>query len=101
MELDRQQEEALTIVANGHNLVVLGGPGTGKSTVIKHIFRRLKEDGRSVAVTASTGIAAIGLCTPQCQASTIHRFTGLFQHSDYFTVVYIKSQCIFNTIHAF
>ena len=43
----------------------------GKSWVIKNAARQLKERGRSVAVTASTGIAALNL-----NAQTIHKFTG-------------------------
>jgi ATP-dependent DNA helicase PIF1 len=76
-QFDAAQQHALTTVTDGHNLVIQGSPGTGKSTVIHMAVQALEAMGRKVAVTASTGIAAVNLTTPQLKASTIHRYTGL------------------------
>jgi hypothetical protein len=58
--------------------VIRGGPGTGKSTVIRLAVEALERMGKKVAVTASTGIASVNLSSAKVKASTIHRCTGLF-----------------------
>lgn len=53
------------------NIFLTGEAGTGKSTLIKAIVEKAKEQGRTVAITASTGVAAVN-----CGGMTIHSFMG-------------------------
>jgi ATP-dependent DNA helicase PIF1 len=46
--------------------------GTGKTVLLRAIIERLKAEGRRLAVTASTGIAAINI-----GGSTLHSFAGI------------------------
>ena len=78
LQADAQQQAALDLIRQGHSLVVVGAPGTGKSWLIKEAVQILRGSGKNVAITASTGIAAdnlrnLGLKT----ASTVHSFTGI------------------------
>ncbi|XP_067653275.1 uncharacterized protein [Haliotis asinina] len=43
---------------NGHSLVAIGQAGTGKTVLIKKIDRRLRKNGKTVSITASTGMAS-------------------------------------------
>ena len=66
------QSEALDILKMGHNVFLTGPPGSGKTHVLNQYIEYLKENGVSVAVTASTGIAATHL-----NGRTIHSWSGL------------------------
>jgi exodeoxyribonuclease V alpha subunit len=71
-----------------HGVVVLtGGPGTGKSTVVHHIIELAQAHGSELHLAAPTGRAAKRLeQATGCKASTIHRLlefqpeTGRFTH---------------------
>lgn len=69
------QNKAIDIALSGHNLLLLGPAGTGKSFVISKIAKKLTERGKHVQVTCSTGIA----CSvyDRMNACTIHKFLGL------------------------
>lgn len=45
--------------------------GTGKSVLLREIIKRLREKGKIVEVTASTGIAAVNV-----GGKTLHAFAG-------------------------
>ncbi|NSW90055.1 MAG: ATP-dependent RecD-like DNA helicase [Firmicutes bacterium] len=63
-------KEALT---NGV-LVITGGPGTGKTTIIKSIIKLLKKEGYEIALAAPTGRAAKRMTEATgFHAKTIHR----------------------------
>jgi hypothetical protein len=47
-------------------------PGTGKSVLLREIIRELREREMIVAVTASTGIAAVNI-----RGKTLHSFAGV------------------------
>jgi len=66
--------EAIGVILQQHHCAIVGGPGTGKSWLIKNITKKLRKDGHVVFVTASTGIAASNLST--VGATTIHKLTG-------------------------
>ncbi|CAG2223975.1 PIF1 [Mytilus edulis] len=81
-EMDQIQNKALHMALAGHNVLVTGFPGTGKSFVISEIAQNLKLSGKVVAVTATTGKAAQvlqGKIPPasKLQVSTVHKFLGL------------------------
>ena len=71
MKLNETQQKALDLIKAGHNVLLSGKAGSGKSTVVGFISEYLRSNFISHALTASTGIAAvhIGGCT-------IHRFLG-------------------------
>ena len=69
------QAKAVNIATKGHNLLLLGRAGTGKSYVVNTIANELRNIGKKVQITCSTGIA----CSvyPPGDACTIHHFLGL------------------------
>lgn len=64
-----EQEEILTLIQKGRNVLVTGSAGTGKSTLLKHLDERM--EGK-LPVCASTGIAAV-----QVGGLTLHSWAGL------------------------
>lgn len=56
----------------GQSVFLTGAPGAGKTYVLNEFIRRAKRQGKDVAVTASTGIAATHI-----GGSTIHSWSGL------------------------
>lgn len=56
-----KQSEALEIINAGASVFLTGAPGSGKTYVLNRAVRSMRENGLSVAVTASTGIAATHL----------------------------------------
>lgn len=66
------QKEALTILQTGANVFLTGAPGAGKTYVLNQYIEYLKEHAITVAVTASTGIAATHV-----GGVTIHSWAGI------------------------
>lgn len=66
------QETALSILKNGHNVYLTGSAGTGKTYLINQYVKYLKVREVPVAVTASTGIAATHI-----GGQTIHSWSGI------------------------
>lgn len=66
------QDLALRILLAGHSALLTGPAGSGKTYVLLEFIRRSKKLGKSVAVTATTGLAATHL-----NGSTIHSWSGL------------------------
>ena len=66
------QKEALQILKTGANVFLTGAPGAGKTHVLNQYIDYLKEHRISVAVTASTGIAATHV-----GGVTIHSWAGI------------------------
>ena len=58
MGLTKDQQKALDCCLDGKNIFITGGGGVGKTYLIHKIVACLKESGRSVMLTASTGRAA-------------------------------------------
>jgi ATP-dependent DNA helicase PIF1 len=67
-----RQAQALKIMLDGHSVFLTGAPGAGKTYVLNEYIRKATWQGRTVAVTASTGIAATHI-----GGSTIHSWSGL------------------------
>jgi ATP-dependent DNA helicase PIF1 len=66
------QEEALAILESGRSVLLTGAAGAGKTYVLNKYIKRAKKQGKSVAVTATTGLAATHL-----NGTTIHAWSGI------------------------
>ena len=74
IQLAQKQKEAIKACLHHGVLVLTGGPGTGKTTVIKGIVSILKAQGLKIRLAAPTGRAAKRLSeTTGQKALTIHR----------------------------
>lgn len=77
------QITAIKVALTEGVLVITGGPGTGKTTVIKAILSLLKKRGASVELAAPTGRAAKRLEEATgMEAKTIHRLLGMTAGDD-------------------
>jgi exodeoxyribonuclease V alpha subunit len=74
VELARLQRQAVRSGLTRKVLVITGGPGTGKTTLVRGLVRILEKKGQRVLLAAPTGRAAKRLAEATGgQASTIHR----------------------------
>jgi exodeoxyribonuclease V alpha subunit len=74
LELAPAQREAIRRAIESKLLIVTGGPGTGKTTIVNGIIRVLEKKGRRILLCAPTGRAARRLAeTTGREARTIHR----------------------------
>jgi exodeoxyribonuclease V alpha subunit len=74
IELAAEQREAISRAITEKILVVTGGPGTGKTTLIKGVIQILEKKGRYIVLTAPTGRAAKRMAeTTGREAKTVHR----------------------------
>ena len=74
LELSAQQRGAVLAALNEGVLVITGGPGTGKTTIIRFITAIMEGMGLSVELTAPTGRAAKRMSDATGHdARTIHR----------------------------
>ena len=72
-----QQEQAIREAATSGLLIITGGPGTGKTTILKGILSLYSQMGLRCVLAAPTGRAAKRLTEVTGQdASTIHRLLG-------------------------
>lgn len=69
------QDEALAILESGRSVLLTGAAGTGKTYVLNKFIKRAKKRGKSVAITATTGLAATHL-----NGTTIHAWSGIGVH---------------------
>lgn len=67
-----RQTQALNVMLGGSSVFLTGAPGAGKTYVLNEYIRRAARAGKTVAVTASTGIAATHI-----GGTTIHSWSGL------------------------
>lgn len=74
IKLDETQKDAVITAAENGVTVITGGPGTGKTTIIKAILKVLNDRGAKVSLTAPTGRAAKRMSQAGgVPALTIHR----------------------------
>ena len=72
--LAESQREAVEMAVSSKEMVITGGPGVGKTTLVNAILRILVVKGVSVALAAPTGRAAKRLSeSTGMEAKTIHR----------------------------
>jgi exodeoxyribonuclease V alpha subunit len=73
-----QQRQAIRAGLTRKALVITGGPGTGKTTLVRGIVRILEKKGQKVLLAAPTGRAAKRLAEATGgEASTLHRLLEL------------------------
>ena len=74
MILSPKQKEAIMAINENNVTIITGGPGTGKTTIIKSIIEIYKSKGKKVVLCAPTGRAAKRMTeTTGEDASTLHR----------------------------
>lgn len=74
VKFNEEQLNALKAIDEGKNIFLTGPAGTGKSTIIKEVYKRSIENGKNISVTAMTGCAALLLTYG---AKTIHSWAGI------------------------
>lgn len=78
ISLHEMQKEAITGVQTHGAVIITGGPGTGKTTIIKCILAMLKKEGLKVLMAAPTGRAAKRMTeTTGEESRTIHRLLDM------------------------
>lgn len=96
MSLNDEQAEALHLASSGHNLLLMGSAGTGKSHVLTEIYDQCTREGKKVQLTCSTGIACT-VYNAKYNAVTVHRFCGLedgrHEPSDIISVIKNTPKC--------
>ena len=74
IELAETQKQALRKAIGGKVLVLTGGPGTGKTTLVNSLVRILEKKGQRIVLASPTGRAAKRLSeVTGREAKTIHR----------------------------
>ena len=77
------QKEAIRNALRYGVMILTGGPGTGKTTVVRALMRIFERMDFSVALCAPTGRAAKRLSeATSCEAKTIHRLLEMGYESD-------------------
>ena len=71
------QRQALALLEAGHNILLTGAAGSGKTFLLNKFISRARTAGKSVAVTATTGLAATHL-----GGNTIHAWSGMGVHDE-------------------
>lgn len=87
--LSEEQREAIRVGVHAKVMVITGGPGTGKTTVIRSLLAILEAKGVSYLLAAPTGRASKRMeAATGVEARTIHRLlefspvTGTFQRDE-------------------
>lgn len=71
------QNQALAILESGVSVLLTGAAGAGKTYTLNQFIGRAREDGKVVAVTATTGLAATHL-----NGITLHAWAGIGIHDE-------------------
>ncbi len=67
-----KQKDANEILKQGGNVLLTGAAGSGKTHLLETFIRWARQEGKMVAVTASTGVAAANI-----NGTTIHNWSGI------------------------
>lgn len=74
IQFHEEQKRAIVGAINSGVFVITGGPGTGKTTIIKCILEILRSQHLEVSLSAPTGRASKRMSdSTGCEAKTIHR----------------------------
>lgn len=94
LEYAEMQRKAIFEAATSGVLIVTGGPGTGKTTIIKALIRIYESMGCEVALAAPTGRAAKRMAeSTSCDARTIHRLLEVeFNGDDDGGTIFVRNE---------
>lgn len=74
MELSKEQQQAVLLALSNGVSIITGGPGTGKTTIVRCILDSMQEKGYAVELAAPTGRASKRMTEATgYEARTIHR----------------------------
>lgn len=91
IELSEKQKEAIKAVNDNNVTIITGGPGTGKTTIIKSIIEIYIKQNNKIVLAAPTGRAAKRMTEMTgMEASTLHRLLEIGKIND--DGLYKKSQ---------
>lgn len=83
IELSDKQKETIDVINENNVVIITGGPGTGKTTIIKTIIDIYEEKKKKVVLCAPTGRAAKKITeTTGREASTLHRLLEIGKISE-------------------
>lgn len=81
--LSDEQTKAVQMSLTARVMILTGGPGCGKTFVLKAIYKIQRALNRRVALCAPTGLAAKRMSTSIGEtASTLHKFLGIGKKQD-------------------
>lgn len=87
------QKSTLSLAMSSNIMVITGGPGTGKTTVVKAIIELFKHDELKVCLAAPTGRAAKRMTELTGEeASTVHRLLGAKISDDGEALIFTKNE---------
>lgn len=93
IKLAALQEKAVREAILNGVLVITGGPGTGKTTVIKSLIRIFMDNGFKVELAAPTGRAAKRMTEATgIEARTIHRLLETGFHGDSEGQIFLRNE---------
>lgn len=83
IELSEKQKEAIEAINENNVCIITGGPGTGKTTIIKTVIDLYEKHGKRVVLCAPTGRAAKRMTeTTEKEAKTLHRLLEIGKVED-------------------
>lgn len=83
INLSAKQKEAIKLINDNNVTIITGGPGTGKTTIIKTVIGMYQKLGKKIVLCAPTGRAAKRMSEATgMNAETIHRALGLKKIDD-------------------
>jgi exodeoxyribonuclease V alpha subunit len=95
IQLSKDQKKAVLSVFNNKVTIITGGPGTGKTTIIKMIIKLFEKENLDMALCAPTGRAAKRITeTTGVEAMTLHRLLELGKLDEDFIDMDFKVQNI-------
>lgn len=90
ISLSEKQKEAIQAINSNNVVIITGGPGTGKTTIIKNVIDIYKSHGKKVVLCAPTGRAAKRMTEMTGEeAKTLHRLLeiGKIEKDNEFTIM--------------
>ena len=90
INLSAKQKEAIQAINSNNVVIITGGPGTGKTTIIKNVIDIYKTHGKKVVLCAPTGRAAKRMTEMTGEeAKTLHRLLeiGKIEKDNEFTIM--------------